>query len=95
MSGQLHAPDTLPLGKEPWYPLDRRLGGPQSVWTWSRREKFSAPTGNGTPEPRSSSPQPVTIPTKVPWFFEEMVKEVKVKLSLSLTKHHTMKTSLA
>jgi hypothetical protein len=30
MSGQLHAPATLPPGKEPWYPLDRKLGGPQS-----------------------------------------------------------------
>jgi hypothetical protein len=29
-SGQLHAPATLPQGKGPWYPLDRRLGGPQS-----------------------------------------------------------------
>jgi hypothetical protein len=25
VSGQLHAPATLPPGKEPWYPLDRRL----------------------------------------------------------------------
>jgi len=25
VSGQLHAP-----GKEPWYPVDTRLGGPQS-----------------------------------------------------------------
>jgi hypothetical protein len=31
VSGQLHAPTVLPLqGKSPWYPLDRRLGGPQS-----------------------------------------------------------------
>jgi hypothetical protein len=30
MSGHLHVPTALPLGKEPpWYPLDRRLGGPQ------------------------------------------------------------------
>jgi hypothetical protein len=37
VSGQLHAPASLPLptqGKSPWYPLDRRLGGPQS---WSGR----------------------------------------------------------
>jgi hypothetical protein len=32
--------------KSPWYPLDRRLGGPQSRW-W--REKFPAPSGNRTP----------------------------------------------
>jgi hypothetical protein len=30
VSGQLHAPSALPLGKSPRYPLDRRLGGPQS-----------------------------------------------------------------
>jgi hypothetical protein len=30
VSGQLHAPAALPPGKSLWYPLDRRLGGPQS-----------------------------------------------------------------
>jgi hypothetical protein len=30
VSGQLHAPTALLPGKEPWYPLDRGLGGPQS-----------------------------------------------------------------
>jgi hypothetical protein len=30
-NGQLHAPATLPFrGKTPWYPLNRRLGEPQS-----------------------------------------------------------------
>jgi hypothetical protein len=28
VSGQLYAQAALPLGKEPQYPLDRRLGGP-------------------------------------------------------------------
>jgi hypothetical protein len=28
VSGQLHALAALPRGKSPWYPLDRRLGGP-------------------------------------------------------------------
>jgi hypothetical protein len=27
--GQIHAPAALPPGKEPRYPLDRRLGGPK------------------------------------------------------------------
>jgi len=26
-----------PCRKSPRYPLDRRLGGPESVWTWWRR----------------------------------------------------------
>jgi hypothetical protein len=30
VSGQLHASAALSQGKSPWYPLDRRLGGPQS-----------------------------------------------------------------
>jgi hypothetical protein len=30
VSGQLHAPAALSPGKSPWYPLDRRLGWPQS-----------------------------------------------------------------
>jgi hypothetical protein len=30
MSGQLHTPATLPPGKEPPVPLDKRLGGPQT-----------------------------------------------------------------
>jgi hypothetical protein len=34
VSGQLHAPATLPPGKNPCCPLDRRLEGPQS---WSGR----------------------------------------------------------
>jgi hypothetical protein len=30
VSGQLDVPAALPQGKSPWYPLDSRLGGPQS-----------------------------------------------------------------
>jgi hypothetical protein len=30
VGGQLHTPAALLQGKSPWYPLDRRLGGPQS-----------------------------------------------------------------
>jgi len=29
VNGQLHAPVALPQGKEPRYPFDRKLGGPQ------------------------------------------------------------------
>ena len=42
VGGQCHAPAALPLGKT-WYPLYRRLGGPQS---WSGRvQKISPPPG--------------------------------------------------
>jgi hypothetical protein len=41
VSGQLHAPATLPPGKKLWYPLDRRLGGPQSRSGRGGEEKHS------------------------------------------------------
>jgi hypothetical protein len=43
MSGQLHAPAALHQGKSPWYPLDRRLGGPQSRSGRGGEEKNSQP----------------------------------------------------
>jgi hypothetical protein len=43
VSGQLHAPAALPQGKSPWYPLDRRLGGPQNRSGLSGEEKNSYP----------------------------------------------------
>jgi len=40
MSDQLCTPATLPLqGKNPWYPLDRRLSGPQRLSGCSGNEK--------------------------------------------------------
>jgi len=41
VSGQLHAPAVLPHGKSPWYPLARRLGGPQRWFGHGREEKNS------------------------------------------------------
>jgi hypothetical protein len=44
-----------PRGNSILYPLDRKLGGLQSQSGRGGKEnKFSAPTGNRTPEPRSS-----------------------------------------
>jgi hypothetical protein len=43
VSGQLHAPAALPQGKSPWYPLDKRLGGPQSRSGRGGEEKNSQP----------------------------------------------------
>jgi len=49
MSGQLHVPVTLPQGKGPWYPLDRRLGGPWSQFGCGGKEKeISPPAVNQT-----------------------------------------------
>jgi hypothetical protein len=58
---------TQPLysqGKSPWYPLDRRLGGPQSRSGCCGEEKNSQPPPGI--EPRCSSQQPVSIPTELP-----------------------------
>jgi hypothetical protein len=43
-SGQLHPLAALPPGKEPWYTLDRSLGGTQSR------------SGRGSEEKNSQSP---------------------------------------
>jgi hypothetical protein len=52
VSCQLHTPAALPRGKSPRYPLDRRLGGPQS-WSGRCDEKNLALPGI---EPGPSSP---------------------------------------
>jgi hypothetical protein len=43
-----------PRGKSPWYPLDRRLGGPQSRYGRGGERKISSPSRDS--KPRSSSP---------------------------------------
>jgi hypothetical protein len=43
VSGQLHAAAALPQGKSPWYPLDRRLGCPQSRSGCGGEERNSQP----------------------------------------------------
>jgi hypothetical protein len=43
VNGQLHAPAALPPRKSSWYPLDRRLSGPQSRVGRRGEEKNSQP----------------------------------------------------
>jgi hypothetical protein len=43
VSGQLHAAATLPPEKEPLYPLDRRVGGPQTMSGRGSEETNSQP----------------------------------------------------
>jgi hypothetical protein len=48
-SGQRHAPSALyPRGKDPCYPLDRRLGGPQSRSGHGLEEKSLESAGDRT-----------------------------------------------
>jgi hypothetical protein len=50
VSGQRHAPAVLYYrGKEPRYPLDRRLGGPQLIWTQRLEKKLFSSAGDQTP----------------------------------------------
>jgi hypothetical protein len=57
VSGQLHAPAALPPGKEPRYPLDGTLGGPQSR---SGRGENSCPYWDSNSDP--SVIQPIASP---------------------------------
>jgi hypothetical protein len=59
VSGQLHTPAALPPRKEPRYPSDTRLGGPQSRFGLCE-ERNLAPAGNQTP-----AVQPVGILTEL------------------------------
>jgi hypothetical protein len=43
VSAQLHVLATYPQRKSPWYPLDRRLGGPESWSLHGGEEKNSQP----------------------------------------------------
>jgi hypothetical protein len=56
VSGQLDAPAALPPGKEPRYPLYRRLGGPQSQSGRCGEEKILHPTGTQTSNSRVIQP---------------------------------------
>jgi hypothetical protein len=49
VSGQLHAPDAIAPGKDPRYPLDRRLRGPQSRSRRCGKEKIFPTAGNPIP----------------------------------------------
>jgi hypothetical protein len=43
MSGEFHAPAVNPQEKSPWYPLDRRVGGPQILSGLGDEKKNSQP----------------------------------------------------
>jgi hypothetical protein len=65
VSGQLHAPATLPLGKS--YPSARRLGGPQSQSGCCGEEKNLAPAGNRTPAFQPIAHRYTSCTVTIPW----------------------------
>jgi hypothetical protein len=66
VSGQLHSPAAFSPRKEPPYPSDRRLGGPQSRCV---EEKNIAPAGNRIPalQPLGRRYADWAIPTPIKW----------------------------
>jgi hypothetical protein len=67
VSGQHHAPVALyPRGKDPRYPLYRRLGGPQSRSGHRGYRKNLCPCRGSNPDHRSSSPYSDTILPELP-----------------------------
>jgi hypothetical protein len=65
VSGELHAPTALLPGKEPLVPIRYELGGPQSRYWRCGEEKILDHTGTRTLTPRSFTPYPVAIPTRL------------------------------
>jgi hypothetical protein len=67
VSGQLHDAAALPPGKSHCYPLDRRLGGPQSRCGRGGEEKnFHPLLGIKPKNPDRPSRSPVATPTELP-----------------------------
>jgi hypothetical protein len=64
-------------GKSPWYPLHRRLCGPQIRPGRCGKMKILYPTRTRTPTPRSPSPQAVAIPTTLQRLLQILVKPSK------------------
>jgi hypothetical protein len=86
---QLHAPTTYAYGENSLYPLDRRLGRPQS------RSRYVGENKNPWFCPESNPGQARNLVTILTELFrlrlEQLKVKVKVKSSLCSTKHHAMK----
>jgi hypothetical protein len=72
-------PFALPQRKIPWYPLYRRLGGPQNRSGYYGADKNLSPAGNRTP-----AIQPVVC-CYTDWDISALSFPLKVKLSLCYT----------
>jgi hypothetical protein len=59
VSGELHTLPLYPQRKSPLYPLDRRLGGPQSRSGLGGEEKIPSPPPPPESNPRTLIVQPV------------------------------------
>jgi hypothetical protein len=68
-------------GRSPWYPLDRRLGGPHSTSGYYG-EKNNLLLLSGI-EPWPSSPYPVSIPTELSWLLSKSIRKSIYKKTYS------------
>jgi hypothetical protein len=73
-----------PRGNSPRYPLDRRLGEPQSRSGLRGGEKILDPTGPRTPTSLSSIPEPVAIPPTLSRFLHVMVLVTKYNRNMGI-----------
>jgi hypothetical protein len=78
-----------PRGKNPRYLLDRRLGGPQSRSGRHGEEKILDRIGTRTPTSRSSSPEPVAIPTTLSRLLLTLTEQLQMEYD-HVTIHYCM-----
>jgi hypothetical protein len=85
VNGQLHAPATLPLGKRVsvthW--IEGWVGPRAGLDAMKKRQILPLPGS----ETRTSSPQPIAIPTEQPWLLVELLlpkKNLPTYLSISI-----------
>jgi hypothetical protein len=82
VSGQLHTPPLYPQGKSPWYPLERRLGGPHSWPGRGGEEKNSKPLPGF--EPLVIQPVAQSYTTELSWIllwyciFQSFFRELRL-----------------
>jgi hypothetical protein len=79
MSRHLYAPAALPPGKELLYPLDRRLGGPQSRPGRGGEKKNSPHCPCQESNPGRPARSLATIVTELSWIMNSKIK-VKSKV---------------
>jgi hypothetical protein len=86
-----------PQVKNPQYPLDRKLGGPQSQFGQCQKEKFPALARNQTLIIQSTSLQPVVL-TELSWLYNQakiiIHSESKLKMCLNSDNHQNYNTSV-
>jgi hypothetical protein len=96
VSDQLHAPPALIQGKSPWYPFDRRLGGPPSRSGRGGEEKnFQSPPGIEPCNPDCPARSGVAIPTELSrLFLSNWYRDVKLTTHFHLVLSWRMRGSV-